>query len=102
MKKVVVTGGSGRAGEYIIAELAAHGYEVHNVDAVPPRPGSASTAAQFWRIDSEQANRRFHFLSPAKARARRSTPLPPIFDDVIVESLLMSIFVVVGLILNVY
>jgi UDP-glucose 4-epimerase len=50
-EKVVVTGGSGRAGEYIIAELAAHGYEVHNVDAVPPRPGSASTAAQFWRID---------------------------------------------------
>ena len=50
-EKVVVTGGSGRVGEYIIAELAAHGYEVHNVDAVPPRPGSASTVAQFWRID---------------------------------------------------
>ena len=50
-EKVVVTGGSGRAGEYIIAELAANGYEVHNVDAVPPRSGSASMSAQFWRID---------------------------------------------------
>ena len=50
-EKIVVTGGSGRAGEYIIAELAASGYEVHNADAVPPRPGSASNAAHFWRID---------------------------------------------------
>lgn len=50
-KKVVVTGGSGRAGEYIIAELAANGYDVYNVDAVPPRPDSASNAAQFWRVD---------------------------------------------------
>ena len=51
VEKVVVTGGSGRAGEYIIAELAANGYEVHNADAVAPRAGSPSNAAQFWRID---------------------------------------------------
>ena len=44
-EKVVVTGGSGRAGEYIIAELAAAGYEVHNADFVAPRPDSASNAA---------------------------------------------------------
>lgn len=50
-EKVVVTGGSGRAGEYIISELAAHGYEVFNADAVPPRPGSPSNAAQWWNID---------------------------------------------------
>jgi UDP-glucose 4-epimerase len=50
-EKVVVTGGSGRAGEYIIAELAANGYDVYNADSAPPRPGSASNAAQFWRID---------------------------------------------------
>lgn len=50
-EKVVVTGGSGRAGEYIIADLAAAGYEVHNADSVPPREGSASNAAHFWRID---------------------------------------------------
>ena len=50
-EKVIVTGGSGRAGEYIISELAANGYEVYNADAVAPRPGSACNAAQFWRID---------------------------------------------------
>jgi len=50
-EKVVVTGGSGRAGEYIIAEMAANGYDVYNIDAVAPRPGSASNAAHFWRID---------------------------------------------------
>ncbi len=36
--RVVVTGGSGRAGEYIIAELVAHGHHVVNADSVPPRP----------------------------------------------------------------
>ena len=50
-EKVVVTGGSGRAGEYIIAELTANGYEVANADFEPPRPGSPSQAAQWWDID---------------------------------------------------
>ncbi len=40
--RVVVTGGSGRAGEYIIAELAAHGHEVVNADSVPPRQHAQS------------------------------------------------------------
>lgn len=50
-EKVVVTGGSGRAGNYIIAELAANGYEVYNADIVPPESGSPSESAQYWRID---------------------------------------------------
>ena len=50
-EKVVVTGGSGRAGEYIIAEFASKGYEVYNVDSVPPRSGSLSNAAQWWDVD---------------------------------------------------
>ena len=50
-EKVVVTGGSGRAGEYIIAEFAAHGYEVYNLDSVPPRAGSFSNAAHWWDAD---------------------------------------------------
>ena len=64
--KVVVTGGSGRAGEYIIAELAAYGHEVVNADRVPPRPiatdgasrasatvqgGPDSSPALFWQVD---------------------------------------------------
>ena len=37
MKKVVVTGGSGRLGQFVIRELLAHGYEVLSLDKVPPR-----------------------------------------------------------------
>ena len=32
MKSIVVTGGSGRAGQYVLAELREAGYEVRNVD----------------------------------------------------------------------
>lgn len=37
MKSVVVTGGSGKAGRAVIAELIEHGYRVMNVDLAPPR-----------------------------------------------------------------
>ena len=37
MKKVVVTGGSGKAGRATVRELLEHGYEVLNIDIVPPR-----------------------------------------------------------------
>jgi nucleoside-diphosphate-sugar epimerase len=37
MKKVVVTGGSGRLGQFVIRELLAHGYEALSLDRVPPR-----------------------------------------------------------------
>jgi nucleoside-diphosphate-sugar epimerase len=36
MKRVLVTGGSGKAGRACVRELLEHGYEVINVDAVPP------------------------------------------------------------------
>jgi nucleoside-diphosphate-sugar epimerase len=39
MKRVLVTGGSGKAGRACVRELLEHGYEVINVDAV--RPGEA-------------------------------------------------------------
>jgi len=34
--KVVVTGGSGRLGQYVVRELLDHGYEVLSLDRVPP------------------------------------------------------------------
>ncbi len=34
--KVVVTGGSGKLGQYVIREFLDHGYEVLNLDRVPP------------------------------------------------------------------
>ena len=37
MKKVVVTGGSGRLGQFVIRELLAYGYQVLSLDRVPPR-----------------------------------------------------------------
>jgi nucleoside-diphosphate-sugar epimerase len=37
MKKVVVTGGSGRLGQFVIRDLLAHGYAALSLDRVPPR-----------------------------------------------------------------
>lgn len=37
IKKVIVTGGSGKAGRATIRELLAHGFDAHNVDIAPPR-----------------------------------------------------------------
>jgi UDP-glucose 4-epimerase len=46
--KVVVTGGTGRAGRYIIPELIAHGHEVVNADLVPgPEQGAFFTKVDF-------------------------------------------------------
>jgi nucleoside-diphosphate-sugar epimerase len=36
MKRVLVTGGSGKAGRACVRDLLEHGYKVINVDAVPP------------------------------------------------------------------
>ncbi len=41
MKKIVVTGGSGKAGGAALHELAAHGYDVLNADSVLPHAGGA-------------------------------------------------------------
>ncbi len=37
MRKVVVTGGSGRLGQFVIRDLLDHGFEVLSLDRVPPR-----------------------------------------------------------------
>ena len=36
MARVVVTGGSGKLGRAVVAELVAHGWEVLNLDLAPP------------------------------------------------------------------
>ncbi|NQW17408.1 MAG: NAD(P)-dependent oxidoreductase [Chloroflexi bacterium] len=46
--KVLVTGGSGRAGRYIIPELRSHGHEVVSTDRVP----DDSSDVSFMRIDT--------------------------------------------------
>src|SRR5919198_747647 len=37
MKKIVVTGGSGRLGQLVIKDLLAHDYEVLSLDRIAPR-----------------------------------------------------------------
>ena len=44
MKRIVVTGGSGRLGQFVIRELLAHRYEVLSLDRVPPREESCVQA----------------------------------------------------------
>ena len=41
-KKIVVTGGSGKAGRAIVRDLLEHGYEVLNADLAPSRETLAS------------------------------------------------------------
>ena len=51
MKKIVVTGGSGRLGQFVIRELLAHRYEVLSLDKVAPREKLCST----WIADLRHA-----------------------------------------------
>ena len=48
--KVLVTGGSGRAGEYILAELAAHGHTCINAGVAPPKPDAHDSGSLFQRV----------------------------------------------------
>ena len=43
----MVTGGSGKLGRAVVADLIAHGYDVVNLDRVPP----PTRAARFVRVD---------------------------------------------------
>lgn len=45
--RVAVTGGSGKLGRAVVADLAAHGYEVVNLDLQPPR----DPAVTYVRVD---------------------------------------------------
>lgn len=47
MTRVVVTGGSGKLGAAVVDELVEHGYDVINIDRVPPR----SESCPYTRID---------------------------------------------------
>lgn len=41
MKKIVVTGGSGKAGRAVVRDLLAHNYEVLNINILPPQERNA-------------------------------------------------------------
>lgn len=63
MKKVVVTGGSGKAGRAVIKDLVEHGYEVLNVDLLPPR----ERLSEFLKADLSDLGQTFEVLQGADA-----------------------------------
>ena len=68
-KRVIVTGGSGLAGKWVVEDLVAHGYEVLNVDRVPMAKGTARTLI----TDITDAGQVFNALA--------SSTTPREFDD---------------------
>ena len=84
-KRIVFTGGSGKAGRHAVPHLVAHGYSVLNVDLKPLElPGVPTLIADL--TDSGQAFnaltthsdfRRLRAGPPAGARRTRSSISPP-------------------------
>lgn len=50
-RKVIVTGGSGKLGRWVVREMVEHGWQVFNVDVVPPAPSEASVDARYFYAD---------------------------------------------------
>ncbi|MDQ4078715.1 MAG: NAD(P)-dependent oxidoreductase [Chloroflexota bacterium] len=61
--RVIVTGGSGLTGRHVVAELVAHGYEVLNVDRVPPN----QPLAPYKLVEMEELGQVYGSLSGADA-----------------------------------
>ncbi len=61
MRKVVVTGGSGRLGQFVIRDLLARGYQVLSLDKVPPREKLCPS----WLADLRHAGDLFEALQNA-------------------------------------
>jgi len=71
-KSVVVTGGSGKAGRAVIADLLAHGYAVMNVDLTPPR----EPLCHFFKADLNDMGQTVDALRRAAGTIdRRRSPL---------------------------
>jgi len=64
--RVVVTGGSGKLGRAVVAELVGHGWSVVNVDLVPPR----EPRCPFTRIDLTDHGQTVEALTGIDARYR--------------------------------
>ena len=61
MKKVVVTGGSGRLGQFVIRDLLAHNYQVLSLDRVAPREKLCAS----WLVDLRHSGDLFEALRNA-------------------------------------
>lgn len=63
MKRIVVTGGSGKAGRAVVRDLLEHGYDVLNVDIAPPK----EPQGQFLNVDLTDGGQAFEVLQGADA-----------------------------------
>ncbi|MEP7205882.1 MAG: NAD(P)-dependent oxidoreductase [Casimicrobiaceae bacterium] len=70
MKRIVVTGGSGKAGRAVVHELLAHGYGVVNVDLLPP----AQALCHFLKADLNDMGQTIDALRRAAGTAERRRP----------------------------
>ncbi|KAK8849676.1 hypothetical protein IAR55_005011 [Kwoniella newhampshirensis] len=50
-KRVIVTGGSGKLGRWMVREMVEHGWEVWNLDVTPPAPSEANIPCKFVQCD---------------------------------------------------
>jgi nucleoside-diphosphate-sugar epimerase len=63
MKRIIVTGGSGKAGRAVIKDLVEHGYDVLNVDLLPPR----EQISPYIKVDLTEIGQVFEVLHGADA-----------------------------------
>jgi nucleoside-diphosphate-sugar epimerase len=78
LKKIVVTGGSGKAGRAVIHDLLEHGYQVINVDRLPSR----ETVVPFLQTDLTDLGQTFEVLHGADAVVHLAAiPAPGLSPD---------------------
>jgi nucleoside-diphosphate-sugar epimerase len=80
-KRVIVTGGSGLAGKWVVEDLVAHGYEVLNVDRVPMAKGTARTLL----TDLTDAGQVFNALASSVKMREFDDDIEPKPIDVVVH-----------------
>ncbi|MBL1134101.1 MAG: NAD-dependent epimerase/dehydratase family protein [Chloroflexi bacterium] len=73
MKKVMVTGRSGKAGRSLVRDLLEHGYEVLTVDVLP----SVDPVAPFLRADLTDLGQTIEALHGAEAVVQLAAIPPP-------------------------
>ena len=88
--RVIVTGGSGKAGRYVVQELVDHGYDVLNLDLVP-LPGHA---ARTLRTDLTDAGQVFNALASYVGDTGGRSTRPQRIKAVIHLAAIPAVFVV--------